>query len=109
MGRKTAPASSKSRRGGVSLSAALRQTPQPDERTVDLVGHQPPIDTLDAALKELKDVRQLSLSTNAISTIQNIPEHVVILSLGRNTIKRLDGIQAAAKSLEQYVWFDLRW
>ncbi|MEO2193810.1 MAG: hypothetical protein ABGY24_15315, partial [bacterium] len=61
------------------------------------------IDTLDAALKDLKSLRNLSLSTNTISTIQNIPENVVVLSLGRNAIKRLDGIQAAANSLEQCV------
>jgi Leucine-rich repeat (LRR) protein len=95
-------ASSKSKKG-VTFSAALRQTPQADARTVDLAGHQPPIDTLDAALKDLKSLRNLSLSTNTISTIQNIPENVVVLSLGRNAIKRLDGIQAAANSLEQCV------
>mmetsp|Transcript_12027 Transcript_12027/g.33993 ORF Transcript_12027/g.33993 Transcript_12027/m.33993 type:complete len:225 (+) Transcript_12027:713-1387(+) len=100
MGLKTASASSKSKKG-VTFSAALRQTPQADARTVDLAGHQPPIDTLDAALKDLKSLRNLSLSTNTISTIQNIPENVVVLSLGRNAIKRLDGIQAAANSLEQ--------
>jgi Leucine-rich repeat (LRR) protein len=102
MGPKTASASSKSKKG-VTFSAALRQTPQADARTVDLAGHQPPIDTLDAALKDLKSLRNLSLSTNTISTIQNIPENVVVLSLGRNAIKRLDGIQAAANSLEQCV------
>jgi len=102
MGRKTASASSKSKKG-VTFSAALRQTPQADARTVDLAGHQPPIDTLDAALKDLKSLRNLSLSTNTISTIQNIPENVVVLSLGRNAIKRLDGIQAADNSLEQCV------
>jgi hypothetical protein len=55
MGQKTASASSKSKKG-VTFSAALRQTPQADTKTVDLAGHQPPIDTLDAALKDLKSL-----------------------------------------------------
>ena len=87
----------------MSFSAAHRQTPQKDPRVVDLAGHHPPIDTLDGGLKDLRGVYQLSLSTNNISTIQNIPENLVILSLGRNSIKRLDGIQAAGSTLEQCV------
>ena len=72
MGLKTASASSKSKKG-VTFSAALRQTPQADARTVDLAGHQPPIDTLDAALKDLKSLRNLSLSTNTISNRTSSP------------------------------------
>ena len=86
-----------------TASSALKRVPQADPSIVDLSGHQPPIDTLDKAMKDLKGVRQLSLSTNAISAIQNIPENVVVLSLGRNALKRLEGIQASAASLEQYV------
>ena len=98
-GKAAAPSSKKK---SFSFSAALPQTPQQDPRRIDLTGHRPQIDTLDPALQDLKSLRQLSLSTNAISSIQNIPEKLELLSLGRNAIKRLDGV-GAATALEQYV------
>ena len=100
------PTNTQSKKHHLTFSAALKLTPQQDPKRADLTGHVPPVDTLDPGLKDLKALRQLSLSTNAISSIQNIPENLQILSLGRNAIKRLegpDGGVAAAAGLEEYV------
>ena len=56
-----------------------------------------------SVLSGLKNVTQLSLSTNAIEKMvpfNNLPK-LKILSLGRNKISRIDGLSSIAASLEQ--------
>eukprot|EP00054_Salpingoeca_dolichothecata_P012050 m.66911 g.66911 ORF g.66911 m.66911 type:complete len:153 (+) comp19758_c0_seq2:259-717(+) len=58
---------------------------------------------MDAALSQLAHVEQLSLSTNCIEKITNLNafKNLKILSLGRNNIKNLAGLEPVADTLEQ--------
>eukprot|EP00998_Keelungia_sp_KM082_P007902 NODE_4088_length_817_cov_140.923188_g4065_i0.p1 GENE.NODE_4088_length_817_cov_140.923188_g4065_i0~~NODE_4088_length_817_cov_140.923188_g4065_i0.p1 ORF type:complete len:215 (+),score=60.13 NODE_4088_length_817_cov_140.923188_g4065_i0:66-710(+) len=67
----------------------------PEEEVVRLLGMIPPIVKMDKDLLSLKNVRQLSLSSNAIDKIGpglKELEHLEILSLGRNNIKKLENL-----------------
>ena len=58
---------------------------------------------MDSALNSLTACEKLSLSTNMITAIQNLQnlKCLKILSLGRNLIKHLAGIEAVGETLEQ--------
>lgn len=58
---------------------------------------------MDSALNALTACEKLSLSTNMITGIQNLQnlKCLKILSLGRNLIKNLAGIEAVGETLEQ--------
>ena len=60
---------------------------------VKLIGVYPPIEKMDHTLAALTSCQKLSLSTNMITTIQNINnlKSLKILSLGRNLVKSLAG------------------
>lgn len=68
-----------------------------------LYGQVPPIEKMDAYLSTLTNCRKLSLSTNCIEKIANLNglKNLTILSLGRNNIKALSGLEAVADSLEE--------
>ncbi|XP_075871375.1 dynein axonemal light chain 1 isoform X2 [Nelusetta ayraudi] len=68
-----------------------------------LYGQVPPIEKMDAYLSTLTCCRKLSLSTNGIEKIANLNglKNLTILSLGRNNIKALSGLEAVADSLEE--------
>eukprot|EP00800_Vazella_pourtalesii_P002277 TRINITY_DN1208_c1_g1_i1.p1 TRINITY_DN1208_c1_g1~~TRINITY_DN1208_c1_g1_i1.p1 ORF type:complete len:198 (-),score=29.05 TRINITY_DN1208_c1_g1_i1:147-740(-) len=68
-----------------------------------LYGMIPPIDKMDAALNQLVICEKLSLSTNTIDRITNLNglKCLRILSLGRNNIKNLSGLDAVSDTLEQ--------
>jgi dynein light chain 1 len=70
---------------------------------IDLSGQYPPISIMDPCLGLFHSCHTLSLSSNNIEKIQNLSSSMPlkILSLGRNTIKKLDGVQAVAGTLEQ--------
>ena len=70
---------------------------------VDLWGQCPPIDRLDASLGSLRRCRQLSLSTNNIDRVAGLAgmDALEVLSLGRNCLKRLDGVEAVAGTLRE--------
>ena len=74
-----------------------------DETTIKLCFQMPPIGKMDAGLKELAHVEFLSLSTNCIEKIANLNgfKNLKILSLGRNNIKGLAGLEQVADTLEQ--------
>jgi dynein light chain 1 len=74
-------------------------------RTLNLAGNYPPIETMDKVLSRLVKCEKLSLSTNAIDRIQNLSADIPlkVLSLGRNNLKKLDGIEPLAATLEQ-IW-----
>ena len=63
----------------------------------------PPISKMDAnTLNTLTNCEWLSLSTNAIDKMVRLElPNLKILSLARNKVKKIDGLQAVAGSLEQ--------
>eukprot|EP00049_Salpingoeca_infusionum_P007939 m.128204 g.128204 ORF g.128204 m.128204 type:complete len:190 (-) comp13866_c1_seq6:2174-2743(-) len=94
---------------GTSIKDAIKQweeanaSPVADATVVKLIGKLPPIEKMDAALSSLAHVQQLSLSTNCIEKIANLNgfTNLKILSLGRNNIKSLAGLEPVAKTLEE--------
>jgi len=74
-----------------------------EETTVKLCFMMPPIAKMDPGLKELQHVEFLALSTNCIEKIANLNgfKNLKILSLGRNNIKSLAGLEQVADTLEQ--------
>ena len=70
---------------------------------VKLIGVFPPIEKMDGSLSKLSLCQKLSLSTNMISVISNLQglKCLRILSLGRNLIKSLAGIEVVAETLEE--------
>lgn len=63
----------------------------------------PPIEKMDASLSTLVNCEKLSLSTNCIEKIANLNglKNLRILSLGRNNIKNLNGLEAVGEALEE--------
>ena len=57
---------------------------------------------MDDSLNQLEACEQLSLSTNQIERMINLPKlkNLKILSLGRNNIKRIVGLDEIGQSLE---------
>jgi len=81
-----------------------------DETKVQLLGPHGPangpfwfIEKMDATLKNLVNVEHLSLGTNMIEKIENVGslKTIKILSLGRNQIKALTGLEGLSNCLEQ--------
>ncbi|XP_054758281.2 dynein axonemal light chain 1-like [Lytechinus pictus] len=74
-----------------------------DAKCVKLLFQNPPIDKMDASLSTLSNCTQLSLSTNVIEKIANLNglKNLKILSLGRNLIKNLNGLEAVSDTLEE--------
>ncbi|XP_062888952.1 dynein axonemal light chain 1 [Mobula hypostoma] len=70
---------------------------------VKLYGQIPPIEKMDASLSTLINCEKLSLSTNCIEKIANLNglKKLKILSLGRNNIKNLNGLEAVGETLEE--------
>ncbi|XP_072425559.1 dynein axonemal light chain 1 [Chiloscyllium punctatum] len=70
---------------------------------VKLYGQIPPIEKMDASLSTLSNCEKLSLSTNCIEKIANLNglKKLTILSLGRNNIKNLNGLEAVGETLEE--------
>lgn len=70
---------------------------------IDIFGQLPPIEKMDATLSTLTKCERLSLSTNCIEKITNLHglKNLKILSLSRNNIKTLAGLEACADTLEQ--------
>ena len=58
---------------------------------------------MDSTLATLTACEKLSLSTNMITGVQNLHnmKNLKILSLGRNLIKNLNGIESVGDTLEQ--------
>ncbi|KAK2191940.1 hypothetical protein NP493_42g08059 [Ridgeia piscesae] len=77
---------------------------KPSEATrVELFAQIPPIEKMDASLSTLAACERLSLSTNCIEKIANLNglKNLKILSLGRNNIKSLTGLEAVGDTLEE--------
>ncbi|NWX74062.1 DNAL1 protein, partial [Alca torda] len=74
-----------------------------EAKEVKLYGQVPPVETMDESLSTLVNCEKLSLSTNRIERIANLNslKNLKILSLGRNNIKNLNGLEAVADTLEE--------
>uniref|UniRef100_A0A3B4B932 Dynein axonemal light chain 1 n=1 Tax=Periophthalmus magnuspinnatus TaxID=409849 RepID=A0A3B4B932_9GOBI len=74
-----------------------------EAKAVKLYGQVPPIEKMDASLSMLSSCEKLSLSTNCIEKITNLNglKNLKILSLGRNNIKVLSGLEAVGDTLEE--------
>merc|ERR1711976_679420 len=70
---------------------------------VELFAVYPPIEKMDASLSTLVKCERLALSANSIEKIANLNglKNLKILSLGRNSIKSLTGLEAVGDSLEE--------
>ncbi|XP_015905235.2 dynein axonemal light chain 1-like [Parasteatoda tepidariorum] len=94
---------------GVALKDALKKWAEktgenPAEATVvKLNGWLPSIDKLDPSLATLFNCEKLSLSTNMVDKLTNLNglTKLKILSVGRNNLKSLNGIEAVAETLEE--------
>ncbi|XP_051502681.1 dynein axonemal light chain 1 isoform X2 [Myxocyprinus asiaticus] len=77
---------------------------------VKLFSQNPPIEKMDASLSNLVNCERLTLSTNCIEKIANLNglKKLKILSLGRNNIKNLNGLEAVGDTLEElWISFNL--
>lgn len=109
MKQQSATKSSKVAASSSKLKIALQESAEragcsvEELETVALQGRYPPIDRLDGSLKELQCCRKLSLSTNAIDKLTGLHRlpKLEILSVGRNCIKKLDGIECLADTLTE--------
>ncbi|KAM4663832.1 acyl-coenzyme A thioesterase 3 isoform 3-T3 [Discoglossus pictus] len=74
-----------------------------EAKEVKLYAQIPPIEKMDASLSTLVNCEKLSLSTNCIEKIANLNglKNLRILSLGRNSIKNLNGLEAVGDTLEE--------
>ncbi|KAL3048797.1 dynein light chain 1, axonemal [Trematomus bernacchii] len=74
-----------------------------ETKAVKLYGQVPPIEKMDPSLSTLTNCEKLSLSTNCIEKITNLNglKHLKILSLGRNNIKALTGLESVGETLEE--------
>lgn len=74
-----------------------------EAKHVMLLAQIPPIEKMDASLSTLACCEKLSLSTNTIEKIANLNglKNLKILSLGRNNIKSLTGLEAVGDTLEE--------
>ncbi|KAF7653106.1 hypothetical protein LDENG_00087330 [Lucifuga dentata] len=74
-----------------------------EAKEIKLYDQSPPIEKMDTSLSVLTNCEKLSLSTNCIEKINNLNglKNLRILSLGRNNIKDLGGLEAVGDTLEQ--------
>jgi len=94
---------------GTSIKEALakweeKHQQKPAEATeIKLYAQLPPIEKMDASLSTLASCEKLSLSTNCIEKIANLNglKNLKILSLGRNNIKNLNGLEAVGDTLTE--------
>ncbi|XP_070557177.1 dynein axonemal light chain 1-like isoform X2 [Ptychodera flava] len=94
---------------GTTIKEALAKFEEKNEckaseaESVKLDSQIPPIEKMDASLSTLVNCLNLSLSTNAIEKIANLHglKNLTILSLGRNNIKSLNGVEAVAETLRE--------
>ncbi|XP_038144872.1 dynein light chain 1, axonemal isoform X2 [Cyprinodon tularosa] len=68
-----------------------------------MYGQIPPIEKMETSLSVLTCCEKLSLSSNCIENITNLDsfKNLKILSLGRNNIKSLVGVEAVRDTLEE--------
>lgn len=74
-----------------------------EAEAVHLFGQVPPIKKMDSHLASLANVQTLSLSSNCIDKIGHLNglKNLTLLSLGRNNIRAISGLEAVADTLEE--------
>ena len=74
-----------------------------EAKEIKLICQIPPIDKMDDSLNSLEMCEKLSLSSNLIERIISLPKlkNIKCLSLGRNNIKRLSGLDEIGQTLEE--------
>jgi dynein light chain 1, axonemal len=95
-------------RGGTSCKQAIANWEEKngkkaeDEEVVKLYAQLPPIEKMDDSLNTLKACKHLSLSTNAVDRITALSlKNLEILSLSRNLIKRIMGLEEIGGTLKE--------
>eukprot|EP00397_Hematodinium_sp_SG-2012_P064759 GEMP01092269.1.p1 GENE.GEMP01092269.1~~GEMP01092269.1.p1 ORF type:complete len:267 (+),score=49.73 GEMP01092269.1:33-833(+) len=70
---------------------------------VGLICISPPIEKMDSSLNTLVAAKKLSLSTNCIDKMISLPnlKNLEILSLGRNLIKKISGLEEVGATLKE--------
>merc|ERR1711976_856972 len=94
---------------GTTIKEALAQWEDRSEEKasegtrIEIYAQYPPVEKMDASLSTLAKCERLSMSTNSIEKIANLNglKNLKILSLGRNSIKSLTGLEAVGDSLEE--------
>lgn len=82
------------------------QKNHPDEPIEDVVEvglqfNHPPITVMSDKLAQLAACKKLMISTNNIQEIKFLPPRIEVLSIGRNLLTKLTGIEKAAATLTQ--------
>lgn len=74
-----------------------------DAVEIKLLCLSPPIEKMDSSLNQLTNCKKLSLSTNRIDKMISLPalKNLEILSLGRNLIKKISGLEEVGATLKQ--------
>jgi len=74
-----------------------------ESQQIKLYSQAPAIEKMDASLSTLAACTRLSLSTNCIEKIANLNglKNLQVLSLGRNNIKNLNGLESVADTLQE--------
>lgn len=88
----------------IQLWSEKSEGANPEEaEVVKLLCLSPPIEKMDSSLNQLVNVRHLALSTNCIDKMISLPalKNLQILSLGRNMIKKIAGLEEIGGTLEQ--------
>ena len=96
----------------MALSAAVKQWQEKNaekkldsERVIKFLCTTPPIDKIDNSVNAFVNCVHLSLSTNCIDKIPLLPKsglpHIEILSLGRNLIKKITGLEEIGSTLRE--------
>lgn len=79
------------------------KTPPNEAKEIDLCFQWPPIERMDNTLSTLAACEKLSLSTNMIDKIYGVSsmKNLRVLSLGRNYIKQISGLEGVSDTLEE--------
>jgi dynein light chain 1 len=88
----------------IQLWSEKNEGAAPDEaEVVKLICLIPPINKMDSSLNQLVNVKHLALSTNCIDKMISLPalKNLQVLSLGRNMIKKIAGLEEVGGTLEQ--------
>mmetsp|Transcript_69963 Transcript_69963/g.138595 ORF Transcript_69963/g.138595 Transcript_69963/m.138595 type:complete len:199 (+) Transcript_69963:74-670(+) len=88
----------------IQMWSEKNENANPEEaEVVKLLCLSPPIEKMDGSLNQLVNVKHLSLSTNCIDKMIPLPalKNIEILSLGRNIIKKITGLEEIAGTLRE--------
>ncbi|CAL6067560.1 Dynein_light chain [Hexamita inflata] len=87
----------------VNFCNTLPEQPKPEDIVeCNIFYEQPSIERMDPSLSMLKSCKKLSMSSNNIEKIAYLNGlQLEILSLGRNLIRKLDGVEAVKDTLQE--------